>query len=155
MATISILWTPFFFSKRRYSSGWVHRTCIGFEAVVFTFEVMVFWSMVYGRQYTDEDITLVSRFLLCTKQIIEFGTTAEISNAGPMVAALQGSDQFTFAPIIRRAFLQSWKVNKPNFAWCLIVSSLRALSVLCIALSITCFNKLHKCNCIYCWLGCN
>jgi hypothetical protein len=48
--------------------------------------------MVYGRQDTDEDITLVSWFLLCTKQMIEFGTTAEISNAGPMVAALQGSD---------------------------------------------------------------
>jgi hypothetical protein len=50
---------------------------------------------------------LVSWFHLCTKQTIEFGTTAEITNAGAMVAALQGYDQFTFAPIIRRAFLHS------------------------------------------------
>jgi hypothetical protein len=73
-----------------------------------------------------------------------------------MVAALQGYDQFTFAPIIRRAFLQL----KAEWAkLCMVLNGhfLRALSVLYIAscLWITCFDKLHKCSCIYCWLGCN
>jgi uncharacterized surface protein with fasciclin (FAS1) repeats len=63
--------------------------------------------MVYSRQYADQDITLVSWFHLHTKQTIEFGTIAEITNAEAMVAALQGYDQFTFAPTNRRAFLHS------------------------------------------------
>jgi hypothetical protein len=77
--------------------------------VKLLFSPLKLWFLEHGLQqaYTDEDITLVSWFHLCTKQTIEFGTTAEITNAGAMVAALRGYDQFTFAPIIRRAFLHS------------------------------------------------
>jgi hypothetical protein len=64
---------------------------------------------------------------------------------------LQGNDQFTVAPIIRSTFLHAWKVNQPNFAWCFVATS-QEPSVSYISASClwkACFDKLHKCSCVY------
>ncbi len=65
--------------------------------------------------------------------------------------SLQGNDQFTVAPIIRSTFLHAWKVNQPNFAWCFVATS-QEPSVSYISASClwkACFDKLHKCSCVY------